>query len=103
MKKIECEGESNTKKTRLKVYKRALNIVRKKDFQYGMCYAIHEVTGVCNKRSRCHYSDILDIFPEITKQEPPAEKKWGLYWFICDEEGRKQRCKILRNAIKELS
>ena len=102
MKKIDCEDENNTKETRLKVYKRALNIIEKKGFNYGICYAIHEVTGICNKGSRGHYSDILGNFPEVIKQEP-TEKKWGLYWFICNEEGHKQRCEILSNAVKELS
>jgi hypothetical protein len=92
------EKTRNNKALRLRIYKEALEIIKRKDYITGFCFALRKVLYVPTNGYLSGYK-IKKYYPELEKYRP---NDYCIYWFKRDEQGQKKRIKILKKIIKEM-
>ena len=59
-----------------------------------MCAVYHKLFG--------HYAMIFEEIPELARYKPKDRFKIGWPWFNTDQEGMRQRIRVIENTIEDL-
>lgn len=85
----------------LKVYKRALELLKSRSYKSGICVAITDAHHDCNINSSCEIEINPEQYSIFFKYHKIYDGFNNVYWFSLDLEGWNSRINLLKQIIKD--